>query len=154
SRLAARGRAGLAAAIPALLLAFSLGELLWRARGVHAVTPASQISPKTPLLEFLERDRGGFRVLPLHNFLPPNAATDCALDDVRGYDALASAGWRRERAAIGRFGETTILPDAMEPRDLAPGGQALDFWNVKYLLLDPRFSAGVDEFRAKRGLDL
>jgi hypothetical protein len=108
----------------------------------------------TPLLEFLRRDPDVFRVLPLHNFLPANTASDYALDDVRGYDALAPAGWRRVRSAIGRFGETTILTDAIEPGNLASGGRALDFWNVKYLLLDPRFSVGAEDFNAKRGLDL
>ncbi|HEX7253851.1 MAG TPA: hypothetical protein VF376_13290, partial [Thermoanaerobaculia bacterium] len=153
-RLAARGWTRRAIALPAVVLVVSLGELLWRAQGVHAVTPASQVALTTPLLEFLRRDPDVFRVLPLHNFLPANTASDYALDDVRGYDALASAGWRRARSAIGRFGETTILSDAIEPGNLASGGHALDFWNVKYLLLDPRFSLGAEDFNAKRGLDL
>lgn len=153
-RLAARGWTRPAAALPAVIFVVSLGELLGRARGVHAVTPASQVAFTTPLLEFLRRDPDVFRVLPLHNFLPANTASDYALDDVRGYDALAPAGWRRVRSAMGRFGESSILTDAIEPGNVAPGGRALDFWNVKYLLLDPRFSVGAEDFNAKRGLDV
>jgi hypothetical protein len=153
-RLAARGRAGAKTALSMLVLAAVLAELLFRARGVHAVTPQAQVSPTTPLIRFLENDRDIFRILPLHNFLPPNSATDYALDDVRGYDALSVAGWRGQRAAIGRFGPTPILSDAIEPWDLAPGGRALDFWNVKYLLLDPRFPDTAETFGSKQGLDL
>lgn len=149
-------RAGLKPARVLALLAFAavLLELLARARGVHAVTAHDRIAPTSPMLRALSQDGDVFRILPLHNVLPPNSATDYGLDDVRGYDALAVAGWRRERAAMGLFAPTAIQSDAIEPWDLAAGGRALDFWNVKYLLLDPRFSDAAEKLRLQRGLDL
>ena len=129
-------------------------ELLAAARGVHGSSPPSSLTWKTPLVGVLAADRDVFRVLPLHTFLPPNAATDYAFDDVRGYDALAPRAWRRRREEIGRFRSLPTQTDALEPWDLAQGGSALDFWNVKYLLLAPQFAFGVDTLNAKKNLDL
>jgi hypothetical protein len=153
-RIAARGGTRRAARLAAALLLLATAELVLRARGVHAVTPASTVAPMTPLLSALGAESGVFRVLPLHTLLPPNSATDYGLDDVRGYDALAPAGWLTARRAMGRFGPTPTTTDGVEPWDLAPGGRALDFWNVRYLLLDPRFAFSAAELNARRGLDL
>jgi hypothetical protein len=106
------------------------------------------------MLDRLAADREPFRILPLHTTLSPDSATDYALDDVRGYDALASAAWRRSRGAIGRFADVPTQRDAIEPWDLAPGGAALDDWNVKYLLLPPQFAFGAAELNSRKGLDL
>ena len=130
------------------------GELLMAARGVHSVTPPAWIAPSTPMLDRLAADREPFRILPLHTTLSPDSATDYALDDVRGYDALAPAAWRRSRGAIGRFADVPTQRDAIEPWDLAPGGAALDDWNVKYLLLPPQFAFGAAELNSRKGLDL
>jgi len=129
-------------------------ELLAAARGVHGSTPPAALASTTPLLRTLAEDRDVFRVLPLHTFLPPNTATDYGLDDVRGYDALAPRGWRRRREQIGRFVSVPTQGDVVEPWDLAPGGAALDFWNVKYLLLAPQFGFGAEKLNEKKGLDL
>jgi len=130
------------------------GQLLAGARGVHAVTPPEWVAATTPLVQGLAADPGVFRVLPLHTFLPANAATALGLDDLRGYDALAPAGWRRERGAIGTFGASPTVTDLVEPWDLAAGGHALDYWNVKYLLLHPQFPQGPWWFARERGLEL
>jgi hypothetical protein len=129
-------------------------ELLAAARGVHGSTPPSALSLRTPLVEVLAADRDVFRILPLHTFLPPNAATDYAFDDLRGYDALAPRAWRRRREEIGRFTSVPTQDDVLEPWDLAAGGEALDFWNVKYLLLAPQFRFGAETLNARKGLDL
>jgi len=147
-----RGRLALAAVGGAAAL--GLAEMLWAARGVHGVTPASELAPTTPVLERLAADRETYRVLPVHSFLSPNSATDYGLDDVRGYDALDSAGWSRVRSAMGRFTDLPTQSDEIEPWDLAPGGAALDDWNVKYLLLPPQFAFGAETFHLKKGLDL
>jgi hypothetical protein len=152
--VAARGRPALARGLAAAAVAAAAVELLSAARGVHGVTPASLVAPETPLLSRLAEDRDDFRVLPLHTFLPPNSATDYRLDDVRGYDALGPAGWRRERAAIGRFVDLPSQRDAVEPWELVAGGAALDDWNVKYLLLPPQFGFGAETLNARKGLDL
>jgi hypothetical protein len=150
----ARRGTGQATAFAVCLLLLALAELTLRAQGVHAVTSAAEIAPATPLLERLRADRGLFRILPLHTFLPPNSATDYGLDDVRGYDALDPAGWLAARRAMGRFGPTPTTTEGMEPWDLEMGGAALDVWNVRYLLLDPRFTFSVEDLNARRRLDL
>jgi hypothetical protein len=153
-RVAARRGTRQATALSACLLLLAFAELTLRARGVHAVTSAAQIAPATPLLDRLRADPGLFRILPLHTFLPPNSATDYGLDDVRGYDALDPAGWLVARRPMGRFGPTPTTTEGIEPGDLEMGGAALDFWNVRYLLLDPRFTFPVEEWNARRRLDL
>lgn len=129
-------------------------ELLAAAQGVHGSTPPSELARSTPLLDALVADRGVFRVLPLHTFLPPNAATDYGLQDLRGYDALTPRGWRSQWTAIGRSTNVPTQSGVLEPWDLTAGGAALDFWNVKYLLLHPQFAFGAAELNAKKGLDL
>ncbi len=161
--LAARGLDRLAALAPAgrrrvaVTLAFPLlamGELLLAARGVHPVSPPAEIAMTTPLLDFLRSREGPFRVLPLHTFLPPESATLHGLDDVRGYDALAPAGWLRRREAMGRFASLPMVTDVLEPWDVAPGGRALDAWNVKYLLAHPQFGLTPEGWGRPLGLDL
>ncbi len=152
--LSARAGRVLWPGIAVAAVAAAMLELLAAARGVHGVIPASQVTPTTPLLEKLAEDRSVFRILPLHTFLPPNSATDYGLDDLRGYDALAPAAWRKERARIGKFADLPTQRDAIEPWDLEPGGAALDDWNVKYLLLPPQFAFGAETLNERKGLDL
>ena len=154
NRIAARGRPRGAVSLAAVLIVLATAELALHARGVHAVTPAAMLAPAAPILEKLREDSDVFRILPLHTFLPPNSATDYALDDVRGYDALGPEGWIEARRAMGRFGPTRTTSDGIEPWDLKPGGEALDFWNVRYLLLDPRFTLSAAELNQRLGLDL
>jgi len=153
-RMTASGRPTLSTALGCGILLVAVWELLAAARGVHGITPPSLLSPATPILGKLAADRDVFRVLPLHTFLTPHCAKDYGLDDVRGYDALAPAGWRARRAAIGTFADAPTQRDVLEPWNLAPGGRDLDFWNVKYLLLHPQFAFGAETLNRERGLDL
>jgi hypothetical protein len=151
-RVARRGGTAAGNGLAALALLVALAELLAAAQGAHAVTSVRELSPQTPLLSRLEADPEAFRVLPLTTLLLPNGATDYGLDDLRGYDALAPLGWRERRAAVGRFfGRHT---DVLRPEGLAPGGRALDLWNVKYLLLAPDLPVPLAAFAAEKGLDL
>jgi hypothetical protein len=152
-RLARRSR-GISVAVGVAAVGACLAELLLAARGVHAVTPGFWLAPRTPMLDWLAADRDVFRILPLHTMLSPNSATDYALDDVRGYDAVGPVAWRRVRARIGKFADVPTQRDAIEPWDLAPGGEALDAWNVKYLLLPPQFAFGAETINARKALDL
>jgi hypothetical protein len=147
------GRRG-AGAIAVALATGATAELLLAARGVHAVTAVAAVAPATPLLDALAADHDVFRVLPLGPVLPPNAATDYGLDDVRGYDALAPRGWRAARESIGRFTAAPAVNDAMLPADLASGGRGLDGWNVKYLLLPPGAGTTVGRLGSDLRLDL
>lgn len=153
-RLAGAGRPALARALAVLAVALVAGELLSDGRGVHGHTPASDLAETTPLLERLGADTEPFRILPLHTFLPPDSATASGLDDVRGYDALSPRGWRRQLEAIGRVESTPTQNDVIEPWGLTRGGAALDFWNVKYLLLHPQFGFGAAQLNERLGLDL
>ncbi|MBL8115860.1 MAG: YfhO family protein [Acidobacteria bacterium] len=150
-----RARASRAAwSIAFALIATVAVELLLSARDVHAVYPVAHFRATTPLLETLARDRSTFRVLPLHTFLPANSATLLGLDDLRGFDALAPAGWHATRSAIGKFRNVPTAVDTVAPWDLTPGGAALDSWNVKYLLLHPQFAFSAPTLNEKLGLDL
>jgi hypothetical protein len=152
--LTRKGKPRMAQAVAVGSVALAGIELLRAAQGVHGRTLASDLGWTTPLLEKLQADTGIFRILPLHSVLPPNTATEYGLDDVRGYDALSPRHWRERRRAIGRFGAIPTQADAVEPWGLARGGAGLDFWNVKYLVFDPRFEFGARELSERRGLDL
>ncbi|MFZ5788213.1 MAG: hypothetical protein ACOY3Y_17380 [Acidobacteriota bacterium] len=128
--------------------------LLQGARGVHPVAESASLGVSTPMLEHLRADKETFRILPLHTFLPSNSATTLGLDDVRGFDSMAPRAWRRTREAIGRFTLDSNVEDVLEPWDLAPGGRALDEWNVKYLLVHPQLPYGAAEMNRSFGLDL
>lgn len=149
--------AGRAAPGALLSLAIAAGcgaELLSAARGVHTVTSPESRRLSTPILARLAADRSVYRVLPLHTFLPANAATSLALDDLRGYDALAVKAFRSERERVGHFGGVPTHTDTVAPWNLAPGGRELDAWNVKYLLLHPQFAFSAATLNEKLGLDL
>lgn len=135
-------------------VALVAAELLWAARGVHGHSSPRDLTLTTPLLRKLAADQEPFRVLPLHTFLPPDSASAAGLDDVRGYDALSPAPWRRQLEAMGRVERAPTQDEVIEPWRLAPRGRALDFWNVKYLLLHPQFAFGAAEMSARLGLDL
>lgn len=152
-RAGARRRfAGALATALALLAAV---QLIGEARGVHETSPADRLSSTTPLLERLRAEPGVFRVLPLWTFLPANTATTFGLDDVRGYDALSPAGWRRRRDAdLGAFADSPGVVDTILPWALRRGGTGLDDWNVRYLILDPRFRFPVSQMNAGLGTDL
>jgi len=152
--LSRRGSPNVAFGLAAALCAIAGVELIAAAQGTHGSTSPARLRVTTPILERLQADAELFRVLPLHSELPPNSATEYGLDDVRGYDALAPRLWRQRREAIGRFGATPVTTDALEPWALAPGGAALDLWNVKYLILDPRFGFGAADLSARKRLDL
>lgn len=154
ARASRAGRERAAKGAAWLLVAVAGTELLGAARGIHSITPPAELALSTPLLARIASDPEPFHILPLHTFLPANSATLLALDDLRGYDALAVRAWRERRAAIGRFTNTPAIVDVIEPWDLAPGGAALDAWSVKYLLLHPQFAFGAPELNARLGLDL
>lgn len=129
-------------------------ELLLAARGVHAVVPAAALFPSAPILERLKADPDTFRILPLHSFLPANSATMLGLYDLRGYDAIGPAAFLARREEVGKFRPVPVTTVAVAPWDLAPGGEALSSWNVKYLLLHPQFAFSAATLNEKKGLDL
>jgi hypothetical protein len=146
-----RRRVRAVAALAPLLVAAELGAA---ATGVHGAAAGDVLYPMTPVLERLREDHTVYRVLPLHTFLPPNSGTVYELEDVRGYDALGPRAWRATREAMGRFGPAPTVSDVLEPWDLARGGEALDFWNVKYILVHPQLHYDAARFQRELSLDL
>lgn len=132
-----------------LAVLLACGELLVSARGVHAVTSPGLLGMTTPLLDRLRTLPGPFRVLPLGHMLPPNFATEQGIEDVRGYDALAPLGWRRQWADVAPIRELVVRPDALR----APG-PLLSFWNVEYVLTAPAVRDPAAELAARWGCDL
>lgn len=110
----------------------ALGELLAAGRGVHAVTSPGLLGATTPLLERVKALPGPFRVLALGHMLPPNFATDAGIEDLRGYDALAPLGWRRQWEDVAPVRDLVVRPEA-----LRRPGPTLSFWNVEIVLASP-----------------
>ena len=154
ARATAAGRPGAGRALSLGLVLAAAAELLAFAGGVHAVSRDAVLTPETPVIARVRSDPGDWHILPLHSFLPANTATDLALDDLRGYDAVGPLAFRAAREEIGRFRNVPSAVDVLEPWDLAPGGAALDSWSVKYILLHPQFRFGATELNARLGLDL
>lgn len=144
-----RGRRRALRLLAPLAVLAAFGELLAAARGVHAVTSPRWLHLSTPLLDRLAAMPGTFRVLPLGHMLPPNLATPAGIEDVRGYDALAPLGWRRQWAEVAPVRELVVRPETM--RDPGP---ALSFWNVEYLLASPALRGPAAELGRQWGCDL
>ena len=130
------------------LVATAAGELLTAGRGVHAVTAPEEVSRSTPLLDRLLEDAEPNRVLSIGSFLTPNLATTYGLDDLRGYDSLNPSGL----ASATEIDIGTFRLDMMSLADLQPGGEALDYWNVKYLLVAPDSPWSADAIRTLDGV--
>jgi hypothetical protein len=62
--------------------------------------------------------------------------------------------WRASRAGIGAFSRHRNVTDVLEPWDLAPGGAALDAWNVKYLLVHPQLDWNAETLNRGFGFDV
>lgn len=110
----------------------ALGELLAAGRGVHAVTSPALLGATTPLLERVKALPGPFRVLALGHMLPPNLATEAGIEDLRGYDALAPLGWRRQWEDVAPVRDLVVRPEA-----LRRPGPTMSFWNVEVVLASP-----------------
>ncbi|MCU0293333.1 MAG: YfhO family protein [Thermoanaerobaculaceae bacterium] len=147
--LRARGRRQVLRVLAPLAVLAAFGELLLAARGVHAVTPPGLLRMTTPLLDRLAATPGSFRVLPLGHMLPPNLATPEKLEDVRGYDALAPLGWRRQWAEVAPVRELVVRPETMRNP-----GPLLSFWNVEYVLASPALRGPAAELGRQWGCDL
>lgn len=81
-----------------LALAVIIGDLFSFGMGFNPVSPPEKVYPKTPLTNWLQRNAGESRVMPINNewslyrhpnaILPPNAATVYGFFDMQGYDSL------------------------------------------------------------------
>ncbi len=70
-----------------LLIAGTFVDLFMAGSGWNPAIPARWTNPPTPpAIQFLDRDRDVYRIAGLEPVIPPNLATLCGLQDVRGYD--------------------------------------------------------------------
>jgi Bacterial membrane protein YfhO len=124
-----------------LSVAVLAADLFLFADGFHPLVPRAYAYPETPELQFIQRDRGLFRVAGWRLALPPNSLSVYGLQDFRSYDGV---GLRRyeEFLEIGfRFNGT-----AFELVDLGTP-QLLDLLNVKYIVAPADVDLPRDRFR-------
>lgn len=138
-----RFRIGAAVALLALL-AF---DLISFGREYNTVSDRSQVFPRTPSIEFLQRQPRPFRVLQgPGTFI--NSLAPFRIESVGGYSSFYPEGtnalmsYLENPAAVGggwRFDRWVSLSK--------PGSPALDFMNVRYVLTPPGMSLPEPRFR-------
>ena len=124
-----------------LSVAVLAADLLLFGDGFHPLIPRAYAYPDVPDLQFVQRDRGLYRVAGWRLALPPNSLSVYGLQDFRSYDGV---GVRRyeEFLEIGfRFNGT-----AFELVDLGTA-HLLDFLNVKYIVAPADVDLPRDRFR-------
>src|SRR5439155_21515315 len=110
----------------------------WFGIGYNPSIPRDAYYPRTPALEWLQRDTSIFRVLGGGATLVPNTAEVFGLSDVRGCDFMSVR--RYEELVTGGAGDFFFYRDA--PR--FPDGFA--FLNVKYVLTSEPALANSEQF--------
>lgn len=140
------------------LIAITWLDLMGTSAGINHATPTIWLEPIPPAIEFLQRQPAPMRVVGTHLILNPNMALLTQLEDVRGYDAMASARYQALLAglegyvAVGYHNYFRALDD---PR--------LDLFNATYGLSrtppnDPRWEVvfadtnGVTVYRSHSAL--
>lgn len=94
---------------------------------------ANLVFPSTPVLDFLARQMGPFRIAADHGpLLPPNTWVYYGLESIEGYDPLRATDYNQlfNIAANGKYSNT--LNRFSEIADVNP--KFLDLLNVKYFL--------------------
>jgi hypothetical protein len=78
-------------------------DLLWIGSRINGAAPATWLERTPPVIEQLHAQPGTFRVVGTHLILNPNMGMLAGLEDVRGYDPLASARYRRLLEGLDGF---------------------------------------------------
>lgn len=127
--------------ITSILIAITWLDLMWTGVGVNRAMPTAWLEPTPPAIEFLQRQPTPMRVVGTHLILNPNMAMLTQLEDVRGYDPLASARYQALLAGLDGYvasGYHHFFRDLDDAR--------LDLFNAAYGLSrippqDPRWEA-------------
>jgi hypothetical protein len=119
-------------AFPLVLAMLAAGELFWQGRRLYRMGPPSDFYPATPLVEFLRRQPGPFRVLGEGPAVYPSTNVFAGVEDVRTHDPVE----RREYVEwLDR--ECGYDPAAFFKHVANVDCAALDLLNVKYLVAAP-----------------
>jgi Bacterial membrane protein YfhO len=108
------------------------GELLYQWHGLHRVYDRALYYPETPLLRFLEKQPGTFRVTGRGPALFPSSNVFARLEDVRTHDAV------ERRDYLDFLDRTCGYRSDVYFKTLGNlQASALDFLNVRFLLAQP-----------------
>lgn len=107
-------------------LGWVAADLLNFGMGLNPAIPHSSYYPSTPAIEWLQRDKGSFRIFGLGMVLVPNTAEVFGLKDARGYDFTTVRNY--EELINGSIGTFFFYRTA----DALPA--ALPLLGVKYVL--------------------
>ena len=118
--------------LPLLLAILGAGELFWQGRRLYRMGPRDDFYPPTPLVEFLRRQPGPFRVVGEGATIYPSTNVFAGVEDVRIHDPVERRDYVEwlDRACgydpAAYFKHVTNLD--------CP---AFDFLNVKYFVAGP-----------------
>jgi hypothetical protein len=107
-------------------LGWVAADLLVFGRGINPAIPRESYYPKTPEIEWLQKDKSDFRILGQDMVLVPNTAELYGLKDARGYDFMTIR--RYEELITGGAGKFFFYRSA----DSLP--EAMPLLSVKYVL--------------------
>ena len=134
-------RRGLRTAAVLGLVALLAGDLISFGREYNTVADRREVYPKTPSIEFLQRQPGPFRVLlDIPRGLLQNTLAPFRIQEAGGYSSFYPEGTGMLMSALeygpaslegARLDRWVILSDPAHP--------ALDIMNVRYVLTDPGF---------------
>ena len=86
-----------------LLIAITWLDLTWVGGDFNRAVPVSWLEPTPRAIEYLQQQPGPFRVVATQQILNPNMSMLTQLEDVRGYDALATNRYRDLLAGMEGF---------------------------------------------------
>ena len=105
---------------------------LWSAtRTWNPVARASTMYPSMPIIDFLRRQRGPFRIVGIEAMLFPNTQAVYGLEDIRAHDPMANGHYIGLLRAVGGYETETY--HAMWRNTATP---LLDYLNVKYVVAE------------------
>jgi hypothetical protein len=134
--LSRRGRRPAFRVFPILLAMVAAGELFWQGRRLYRMGPRADFFPPMPLVEFLRRQPGPFRVVGEGAAIYPSTNVFAGVEDVRIHDPV------ERRDYVEWLDRACGYDPAAFFKHLANlDCPAFDFLNVKYFVAGPGRSA-------------
>jgi hypothetical protein len=127
-------RAGHSARIPAIAAILIACELFTFNHGFNTLVSDRYYVPRLPIIDRLHAIAGAepYRATGFDWVLPPNAACQYGIEDIRGSDPMATAAYTRFLATF-----TVTEPESDIRRVQDVHASALSFLNVRFLLVEP-----------------